>query len=213
MQNKDALILMSKRVNLDANCDLPLIQALRIILYHGYEICELYRFVLDKFKTKEPFEQFLKEELSFMNTLKKSCKTPPINDIKISNINNLQEAYELCVALHIKRISLLDDMFIYVQEDEEILNLCFLIQASSANNYLPTFRHLVQNHKSEDMLKSFDEFSQVIQKVKNNEFDPSDINKLLNNKNISLLTGLLTGGLSGFMLNNYINENKEKGEK
>ncbi len=218
MQNYDALTLISKKITLDANGDSVLAQALRIAIYDEYKAFETYKAVLNTHEVKAPFTNIMQAEIRHFEALKKLCEkygiTPPINDLSgsIKAPKSLQECYELGVASEIENIAMYDYLIPFVSEYPDVLDVFYRLQAASINNHLPTFRSHVQNSNSDDVMEKFNEFSQIAQKLQAGQFEPDDLTKFLNDKNISLLAGLAVGGFGGFALNNFFQKDKNEEE-
>ncbi len=219
MQNYDALILISKKISLDANKDSVLAQALRIAIYNEYKAFETYKAILNSFNAKEPFTDIMQAEIRHFEALKKLCEkyevTLPINDLAgdIKTPKTLQECYELGVASEIENIAMYDYLLTYVSDYDDVVDIFYRLQAVCINKHLPTFRACVLDIKNQDIMEKFNEFSGLAQKFQSGEFDPNDITKLLSQGNVSLLAGLVAGGFGGLALNNFLKDNLNKIEE
>lgn len=219
MQNNDALILLSKKVSFDPNSEPVLTQVLRIAVYDEYKAFEIYKAIITKFGSNTIFTNLMQSELNHYNLLLSLCEKyavlVPFNDISNINIpNTLQECYELGVASEIRNVQMYDYLLAFVSQYPDVQDVFFRLQALSYNNHLPSLRSKLQNAPkpnvmSEDaILGKIDEFSKIASKVKNG--DMSEISGLLSSVNMSLILGVLAGGLGGSVLNQFFSKNDEE---
>ncbi len=217
MTNPDALVLLSKKISLDGQSSV-LSQALRIAIYDEYEAFETYKAILATHDVKTPFTNIMQAEVKHFEALIGLCKkyevTPPLNDLvgTIKAPKSVQECYELGVAIEIDNIAMYDYLIPFISEYPDVLDTFYRLQAASINNHLPALRSHVQNSSNEDIMSKFGDVASIASKIQNGEFDPSDIMGLVNDKNISLLVGMLLGGLGGYSLNSFL-KTKDKDEK
>lgn len=215
MQNPDQINLLSKQINFDKDSLPVLAQALRIAIYDEYKAFEFYKVVIAKHEVSSPFTNLIQAEAKHFEELIALCKKyeieAPINDLQgsIKAPNSLQECYEMGVCSEIENIYLYDYLLPFVGDYPDVLDTFYRLQATSVNNHLPTLRSHVANASSENVMDKFNEFSQMATKIASGEAKPEEITKMLNQSNLSLITGLLTGGVGGIALNQFFT-NKEK---
>lgn len=220
MQNIDALTLLSKQITFDQGSAPVLEQALRIAIYDEYRAFETYKVVIATHNVKAPFVNIMQAEIKHYEQLVAMCQkyeiTPPINDIAggISAPKTLQECYELGVAYEIENVYMYDYLIPFVSDYPDVVDSFYKLQAASYNNHLPMLRMHVANSgvNQEDVMAKINEFSQIAGKLASGEADPNEITKLLSQTNISLITGLLAGGVGGVALNQFFTkqDNEEK---
>lgn len=215
MQNLDQISLLSKKISFDQNSLPVLSQALRIAIYDEYKTFEFYKVVISKHGSNTLFTNLMQAEAKHFEELIQLCKkheiTPPINDLQGSIVaaNTLKECYEIGVANELENIYMYDYLLPYVGEYPDVVDAFYRLQAASYNNHLPTLRTHVANANQDNAMEKLGELSQMANKIANKEVRPEEITKLLNQSNISLITGLLTGGVGGVALNQFFTD-KEK---
>lgn len=219
MQNSDALTLLSKQITLGDSSVLQ--QALRIAIYDEYRAFEFYKATIATHNAKAPFVNIMQSEIRHYEELVALCQkyeiAPPINDIAgtISAPKTLKECYELGVSHEIKNIYMYDYLLPFVGDYPDVVDVFYKLQAASINNHLPTLRLHVANTQiaQEDLMGKINEFSQVASKIASGETDVNEITKLLSQTNISLITGLLAGGVGTVALNQFFKTDDSDMEK
>ncbi len=215
MQNIDELSLIKRKITFDQNALPVLAQALRIAIYDEYKAYEFYSAVISKHNVTSPFTNIVQAEARHFEALISLCKKyevePPINDLKgtITAPKSLQECYELSVTSEIENIYMYDYLIDFVRDYPDVVDTFYKLQAASYNNHLPTFRNHLQNLANENIMEKFNEFSQMANKIASGEANPEEISQMLKSSNISLLTGLLTGGVGGIALNQFLSQKEE----
>lgn len=219
MQNSDALTLLSKQITLG---DSPVLeQALRIAIYDEYRAFESYKAIVAAHGAKAPFVNIMQSEIRHYEELIALCQkyniTPPINDIAgtISAPKTLQECYELGVSYEIENIYMYDYLLPFVSDYPDVVDTFYKLQAASINNHLPTLRLHVANSATsqEDVMGKINEFSQIATKIASGETDVNELTSLLSQTNISLITGLLAGGVGTVALNQFFKKDESNEEK
>ncbi len=227
--NFDEKLLLSQRINPDFEA--PLInQILRIAIYDEYHAFESYSQVISKFGPVHPFVQIIEAEKQHYSALlllaEKYQVEPPINDWaeRLEIPSSLIECYELGVAAEINNIAMYDNLLMYTQE-ADIQDTLFRLQAASYNNHLPAFRRAVANASqinaetaqtasnqttAEDLSGKMDEYKTLIQSVMSGNIDQAELGKLLSNSNLSLISGLLMGGLGSMLINNIKSDSDDE---
>ncbi len=215
MQNVDYISLITRKIVFDENALPTLAQALRIAIYDEYKAHEFYSAIISKHNVTTPFANIVQAEARHFESLIALCKKydiePPINDLKgsISAPNTLRECYELSVASEIENIYMYDYLLDYVKEYPDVIDTFYKLQAASFNNHLPAFRAHLNNLSQENIMEKFNEFSQMANKIASGEAKPEDITQMLKSSNVSLLSGLLTGGVGGVALNQFFSDKEE----
>lgn len=218
MQNEDALALFAKQITLDQNSKPALTQALRIAMYNQYKVYELYRLSSATFQKQEPFTNIMQAKTEQFDKMVRIATNlqieAPVNDItgSIKAPNSLKEAYELAVAAEVETIQMYDYLIPYVAQNAELLDAFYQFQAASYNKHLPVFRSHVQNadQPTEVITQKVNEFIEQANKVVSGEATSSDIQSLLSQANLSLVGGLLAGGIGGVTLNQFFSKEDQK---
>lgn len=218
MQNEDMDILLSKKIVLDERGIPPLTQALRIAVYDEYRAYETYNAVVSTFDAGTPFTNIMQSELRHFQSLIELCEKyevpVPINDLKnqITLPKTLHECYELGVAAELSNVAMYDHLLMYVQDYPDVQDAFFKFQAASYNNHVPAFREKVSGSSVEgdELMSKINDFAGKVSKIASGEADPQEIAGLFSQTNISLLTGILTGGVGGVALNQFFKKNDEE---
>lgn len=222
MVNSDAVMLLSKKISFDQGLAPVHEQALRIAVYDEYEAFESYQAIIDTHGQIEPFANIVQSEVKHYEELLVLCETyavtPPINDINIVAPKTIQECYEVAIAAEIDNIYMYDSLLPYVGNYQDIQDVFFKLQAASYNNHIPALRaHLAKltqtpktNLNQEEVMAKVNEFSQMAQKIASGEAGPDELTKMLSGVNISLISGILAGGVGGFVLNEFLKSSEEK---
>ncbi len=218
MQNTDALNLATKTITLDAQSQPVLNQALRIAIYDEYRAYEFYKAVISTFGSQAPFSNILQAEMRHFEALKelalKYGVEPPVNDLQgsIKAPKSLQEAYELGVSAEIANIQMYDYLIPYVSDYPDVVDVFYRLQAASYNNHLPVFRSHVANSgaNAEALMEKINNLSGMASKIASGNIDPNELTSLLGSANLSLLGGLLAGGVGGLALNQFLQKDEEE---
>ncbi len=218
--NFDERLLIAQRV--DPSFDEPILdQTLRIACYDEYHAYETYKMIIDKFGPVNPFANIIEAEQNHVNAtllfLKKYNVEPPLNDWakRIEIPESLIECCEVGVGAEIANIQMYDNLLSYTKQ-ADIQDMFFRLQAASFNNHLPAFRESVSSHHKgslelkdvgsaqEDVMHKIHEFQELAGKIASGEADPSEITKLLGSANISLVAGILLGGVGASLATNMM---------
>lgn len=222
MENSDAMILLSKKISFNQGEAPAHEQALRIAVYDEYHALETYQAIIDIHGAKPPFTNFIQAEIRHYEALLVLCEkygiTPPINDIQVKAPQTIRECYELGVAAELENIYMYDTLLPYVADFEDIQDTFYRLQAASFNNHLPTLReHLEKLTKpnttslnQEEVMSKVNEISQMAQKIASGEATPDELTKMLNGVNISLIAGLLAGGVGGVVVNEILKKDEDR---
>lgn len=220
MVNSDAVMLLSKKISFDQGLAPAHEQALKIAVYDEYEALETYQAIINTHGTKNPFANLLQAEIRHYEALLALCEKyaviPPINDINAVAPTTLRECYELGVAAELENIYMYDSLLPYVADYEDIQDVFYRLQAASYNNHLPTLRAALEdiscpkgaNLNHEEVMSKVNEFSQMAQKIASGEASPDELTKMLSSVNLSLIVGLLAGGVGGVVVNEFLDKDK-----
>ncbi len=225
--NFDEKLLIAQRV--DPSFDEPILdQTLRIACYDEYHAYETYKKIIEKFGPVNPFANIIEAEQNHINAtmvfLQKYNVEPPLNDwaSKIEIPETLIECCEVGVAAEIDNIKMYDNLLSYTKQ-ADIQDMFFRLQAASFNNHLPAFRHCVSSHykgtsdlnqassskSQEEMMVKINELKDLANKIAAGEADPTEITKLLSSANISLLSGILLGGVGASLASGMLNKDEK----
>ncbi|QKF86528.1 hypothetical protein CBLAS_1361 [Campylobacter blaseri] len=168
-----------------------------------------------------------KTGLEIINPLKQEELTNNIYK-KFSNIQDEKNAIFTAIAYEIESENLYDDLTNTI-EDEQAKDVFFRLWATSSNEYRPALENELNKKKEEKKdddekkhinpnnmgftfdSKSFNEISEVFNKFSTGSATKEDIEKILNNPNISFFTGAVVGALGGILINQILeNKNIEK---
>lgn len=216
MQNIDQIGLVTRKITFDQNSLPVLAQALRIAIYDEYKAFEFYKAVVAKYSSNPPFTNLIQAETRHFEALIALCKKyeikAPVNDLQGSIIapESLKECYELGVASEIENIYMYDYLLPFVGDYTDVVDTFYRLQAASFNNHLPILRSHVENANQENVMEKFNEFSQMATKIASGDAKPEELTQMLSQSNISLITGLLTGGVGGIALNQFFTDMKEE---
>lgn len=215
-QNNDQHILDAQRV--DINDSQPILsQALRIAAYDEFEAYNTYNNILLKFGNVLPFSNIINSEIMHYNEIlvllqKYGIEAPIVSQTQIDLPNTLQECCEMAVVAEIDNIKLYNNLLAHVSEPD-VRDLFYRLQAASYNNHLPAFRTCVFNFYNQNNSKNrgneLQNYQGLIEDVVNGNVDQNKIMSMLSSMNLSLLSGLVIGGLGGITLNDLIDK-KEK---
>ncbi|CZE48547.1 hypothetical protein [Campylobacter geochelonis] len=176
-----------------------------------------YANIVQKFGDIKPFSAIMQTQLKFIQELsymiKKQGEEPQEADISdIEEAKSIEEAYEIALVIERKTIRFYEKMISNVQ-NEEIKDLFYRLQASSYNDNLPAFRKKLEKKdeiKSENqelnLGKNGEEFGQILQKLINKDIKPNDFLSFLNSSNLSLLGGVLVGGVAASVISQIIDD-------
>jgi hypothetical protein len=227
--NFDEKVLVAQRV--DISFYEPILnQTLRIAAYDEYHAYETYKKVIEKFGLVEPFANIIKAEQNHIDAtlalLQKYGVEPPFNDWaeRIEIPDTIIECCEVGVAAELDNIKMYDNLLLHTKESD-IQDMFFRLQAASFNNHLPAFRSCVAGYyttkgqassaadglSQKDMMEKMSEFKDLADKIASGEADPTEITKLLGSANISLIGGMLLGGIGASLAAGVLNK-EEKGE-
>lgn len=217
-------------------------QVLQIAVYDELHTLDFCSKVLEKFGEIEPFSQVISEERYYHQILLTLCEkyrvTPPINKCYESLVvpNELSECCEIAVAMELDSINLYEHLISYV-EHADIRDILYKLQAAAYNNHLPAFRSCVaqfmnnsvqsnaqaqpdlQNiyqqhghHKLEEIFSKVEKYRPLLESIQTGKLDQQALGSLLQETNLSLIGGMLVGGLAVMTLDTLRQEssNKEK---
>ncbi len=230
--NFDEKLLLSQKI--DPDFDEPLLnQILRIAIYDEYHAFEFYTQVINKFGAVTPFVNIVEAEKQHYTALlmlaEKYQVEPPVNDWaeRLEIPNSLIECNEVGVAAEIDNIAMYDHLLMHTQQ-ADIQDILFHLQAASYNNHLPAFRKAVArashasaqsasnspmdqpaNSATDDLSGKMEEYKALLQSMMSGNIDQAELAKLMSSGNMSLIAGLLMGGLGTLLFNNMSNDSND----
>jgi hypothetical protein len=201
----------------------PFEQALQIALHHSYQGVELAKKTVETFGFAAPFPTLLEAKqahiASLTSLLGRYGVLPPPNPWPQALLTpaNLQEASELAVAFEIRTIARFNHLLPFVATQPEAQELFFQMQAAAHNTYLPTLRASVvqyaqqnQAMPQENMLEKVQEWQSLAQSLAAGQADPNTLNKLFSSLNLSLVGGMLLGGVAASLLGANLSQPKDQ---
>lgn len=214
----DYNILINKKV--DETSSIPFRdQILQIAIYDEFKAYEVYTRVIEKFGNVYPFVNIKEAEAVhysvLIQLLQKYNVEVPQNDWVNTNIyipNTLVECCELGVASEIDNIAMYNHLLSYAS-DNDVIDILFKLQAASYNNHLKAFRNCVLNHynqasniglNQEDLMQKMQEYQEILNNVLNGNIDEGLISSLFSKLNMSLISGMASGGAIIALLNNFL---------
>jgi len=222
----DYNILINKKV--DLNSSIPLRdQILQIAVYDEFEAYEAYKRIIKKFGNITPFINIKETEAVHYTILtqlmqKYNIEVPTNNfqTVIIDIPNTIIECCELGVAKEISNIAMYNNLLGFAR-DNDIIDILFQLQAASYNNHLPAFRNYVLNYynnginsgiNQDDIMQKIQEYQDILDNIMNGNIDESLISSLFSKLNMSVVGGMVSGGVIIALLNSLLTQNSKDKE-
>ena len=220
----DYNILISKKV--DPNSTIIVRdQILQIAVYDEFKAYETYSKIIEQFGNISPFINIKEAEAihygALIQLMQKYNVEVPINDWAVNGVqipNTVVECCELGVAGEIDNISMYNHLLGYAT-DSDVIDVLYKLQAASYNNHLPAFRNCVFNHynnganlgiNQEDIMQRMQEYQNILNEIMSGNIDEGVITSLFSKLNISMISGMASGGAIIALLNSFLSQNSNE---
>lgn len=205
--NPDELILLSKKVSpMEGITNTQ--QAMRIALYNEYRSKAFCKRVIEIFENPTPFPEILDSTIYHIDILyslfiKKQVPTP-IDDWyeKLQVYPSIIENCEVGMSYEISKIEMYNHLIEFVQDEPELKDIFYKLQAASYNYHQPSYRmEIANNLQKEKEYQGEDIWKEAYESFQKGRFSSTTFLKLLDkfksegNQDLGLVLGILLSKL------------------